>query len=817
VVQALAFLAFLAYVVSAPALVGRGRTGGIMRLSALSGLGASVSAWQVIWAFWPAAVLLALAVALGRFFCGWLCPLGATLDAGDRLGRWLAGRRPLRRPKDAPDFEHFRGRRLKHYVLAGCLVGAFLGVSVFGLFDPLSIAVRSFVLAVHSYLARGLAALAEAFGSSGGAAAVRAGLVVRSDPVFQLHAVTFAVLVGLLALGLVRRRFWCRYLCPLGALYALAARAALTKRSVSDACIECGRCAEACPTGCISPDGRRTLNDECILCLQCQPVCPTDAIRFLRPAPAEQRKEVDLTRRGALVAAAAGVAAYPLARTAWARPHAKDDPLIRPPLAGRDIGAFLSRCVRCGQCMRVCPTQVIQPAGLEAGIESLWTPKLDPRPGYCEYNCNMCGQACPSGAIPRFGLAEKHATAVGLAFVDVTRCIPWRGYRRRDEAGFVADEHNCGVCEEVCPAPGKAIHFRRVEMDGQELRLPHVIEDACVGCGYCEAVCPVVGEAAIRVTGGFRELPETARETPAVTPTEAALPATAGSLRLAGARTTYTGPEELFSYIDGAGEPYLGFGFVRVTAAEYTDGEHTARVDMWQLATSDDAFGAFAMDRRGEPVEVGDEGAMLGSSLWARRGRFMIAVMDMGGAPREDVLLLARTALEALDEPPAARPALCRRLPREGLDATSVAFLREEGRIFDLALTEGYVPDQTWGFGEGVTAAYGAYDLGGERPAALLLMEHPGPEGATAVAERLAAVRADWGEERVASEPHVAFRTSEGDYGVMGARGRYFAAVFRAPSLDAGADLIRRALENWGRLPISAGGIERPSRPHMGK
>ena len=78
VVQTLAFVLFAAFLIGIPVHVAAGMRGDwVMRFSPLSGIGASASAWQVVWAFWPAAVLLVAAVVLGRFFCGWLCPLGA--------------------------------------------------------------------------------------------------------------------------------------------------------------------------------------------------------------------------------------------------------------------------------------------------------------------------------------------------------------------------------------------------------------------------------------------------------------------------------------------------------------------------------------------------------------------------------------------------------------------------------------------------------------------------------------------------------------------------------------------------------------------
>jgi len=132
--------------------------------------------------------------------------------------------------------------------------------------------------------------------------------------------------------------------------------------------------------------------------------------------------------------------------------------IIRPPGALSEE-AFLARCLRCGQCMRICPTNIIQPAGMEGGPEAFWTPILNFRIGTsgCQVNCIACGQICPSAAIRPISLNEKlgreEYTAggpirVGTAFVDRGRCLPW------------AMDKPCIVCQENCPTSPKAIFTR---------------------------------------------------------------------------------------------------------------------------------------------------------------------------------------------------------------------------------------------------------------------------------------------------------------------------------------------------------------------
>ena len=159
------------------------------------------------------------------------------------------------------------------------------------------------------------------------------------------------------------------------------------------------------------------------------------------------------------------------------------DRLIRPPGA-KPENAFVNACMRCGECMAVCPTNTLQPALGEGGMEALGTPILVPRIGPCTQMCNSCGDVCPSRAIEPFAIEEKAHLYLGTAVVDRNKCIAW------------AEGKQCIVCDEAC-----SYHAFKPDRETAVGR-PIVDPEICVGCGQCEFVCPVEPRAAILITGG---------------------------------------------------------------------------------------------------------------------------------------------------------------------------------------------------------------------------------------------------------------------------------------------------------------------------
>lgn len=416
-----------------------------------------------------ALVTVALTAVLGRVFCGWVCPLGTLHNVIGVLNK-KRGRRGT---------SHFFW--VKYAILIFLVVSSLFSLQLTGIMDPISLLIRSLTVSVFPMLAYvGNAAVSVLKGDPG---------TVNHTAFLQGPLMGFLFFL-ILSLNLVERRFWCRYLCPLGALLGVLSRFALLRRSISEGCNECGRCESLCPSG--IPTGKGSVPSECLLCGTCDDVCPKQAISYLRHGQKTTMIPIDMGRRRVVGAVTAGVISVPLVKLSVVkRASYASARLIRPPGA-RTEDEFLARCVKCGECMKVCITSGLQPALLEAGIEGLWSPVLVPRLGYCEYRCTLCGQVCPTGAIRRVFQSEKERIKIGLAVIDRDRCLPY------------AFSIPCIVCQEVCPTPKKAVILERevvLDKDGSRraIQRPKIDPELCVGCGICEARCPVIGAPAIYV------------------------------------------------------------------------------------------------------------------------------------------------------------------------------------------------------------------------------------------------------------------------------------------------------------------------------
>lgn len=456
----------------------------------------------LLWAL----VTIVMTILLGRFFCGWVCPLG-TLQ---HVAGWLGSR-----GKSASDQirrNQYRKAQSLKYVLLISLTGAgaaeFIGargwvpsiqmsavillVIVVGFFLSMSAAARKksgsmWKILQWVFLAGGIWLLLARFFSQHGlvGASLQTGLL---DPLPLMHRsvslvvlplldgavhklavlqrftagawLIAAVFTAIVLLSLSIPRFYCRFICPLGALFGILSRYALWRVGGGEnACRECSFCERRCEGAC-EPAAEIRIS-ECVLCMNCLETCRDGRMGYrTMPSSGGEKVNPDVSRRGFLVSLFSGVAAVPAMRLGGALKADWSPRLIRPP-GSMNEEDFLRRCIKCGQCMRVCPTNIIHPALFEAGPEGFWSPVLNFRIGTsgCQYNCVVCGQVCPTAAIRPVSMGEKQGKGafastgpirVGTAFVDRGRCLPW------------AMDRPCIVCQENCPVSPKAIFTREV-------------------------------------------------------------------------------------------------------------------------------------------------------------------------------------------------------------------------------------------------------------------------------------------------------------------------------------------------------------------
>jgi polyferredoxin len=468
----------------------------VMRLDPLLMLANLLSSRAFLASSAVALLVVLLTLVFGRAWCGWLCPLGTVLDLFS-LKSWRSKRRNAEGAAPAEGW-----RTLKYGLLIVILTAALLGNLTLLFLDPLTILYRSLTVSLWPALDQIITALETllfqvpflAGPVSTFDAWVRP-LILPAEPLHYRSTILFAsFFLGVILLNLWAPRFWCRYLCPLGGLLGLLSKPALFRRQVSEECKGCKLCSSACPTGTIDPQkGYASDPSECTMCMDCLEVCPRSRIAFHPRLSLAAWNEYDPGRRAALTSIGAAVMGVALLRASALNqrtpPH-----LLRPPGAldvNPDI-VDLTRCIRCSECLRACPTGALQAAVFEAGLGGFATPLLVPRLGYCDYSCNACGQICPVQAIPPLSLEEKRLAVIGVAVIDRNRCLPWSA------------QTPCIVCEEMCPLPKKAIQLEEVQVADHAgelvtLQLPHVLNKDCIGCGICEYKCPLNGEAAIRV------------------------------------------------------------------------------------------------------------------------------------------------------------------------------------------------------------------------------------------------------------------------------------------------------------------------------
>ncbi len=427
-------------------------------------------------------VVILLTSLIGRFYCSSICPLGILQDAFSYCAKRISNKK--RFFKYSPSYT-----KTRYVFLVLAILGILLGISVFTiLLDPYSNAGRVFSYVFKPIIVLFNNVIASAMQEHGNFTFK----IIETTNSSQLTIVYSFILFFVVGyFSFKRGRIICNTVCPVGTLLGMFSKKALLRVQLDkDSCTKCGRCAGICKGECIDIKTQSIDYSRCVVCFDCLEVCNDNAIDFKLNKSKNKisRYENDnkLNRRSAistLIALSASTSI--LANKAYENVignkidskgeytlSLKKNP-VSPP-GSKDIERFNRLCTACGLCISVCPTNVLQPAIKEYGIFGLMQPHMDyVKAGFCNYDCNRCGNVCPTGAILPLSIEEKKLTQLGKAVFVQNNCVVYR------------DETACGACSEHCPT--KAVDMVPYK---NGLVIPEVNQDICIGCGACEHPCP---------------------------------------------------------------------------------------------------------------------------------------------------------------------------------------------------------------------------------------------------------------------------------------------------------------------------------------
>ena len=435
--------------------------------------------------------LLFLTLIFGRFYCSFLCPLGVLQDIFIKLFQKL---KILK--------QKFQSNKLQklQYVLTIIIFSslAFNFILPLSLFDPYSIAGKllgNFLIPLVVYINNEIAYFINSLD------------FYFISPEKNIHFNFYSALFSLILFAIVfvalafYGRFYCNSICPVGGILSFASKFSLFKLKISsDQCLNCSLCQKYCKANCIDYKNNTIDFSRCVLCFNCLTYCSKNGIKFeldyKRNSLPKENGVISKSRRNFLntiTFSAAGILILNDDLEAQKRNRNKNNNLLydsielnrskQPiiPPGAISLQNYSTKCVSCMLCVASCPTKVIVPTFNEFGWDKLFIPKLDYNYAYCQYDCVVCSEVCPTDAILKITIEQKQEIQLGKVRFKKRYCI------------VHTNNVECGACSEHCPT--KAVNM----IPYRGLHLPAVNDKICVGCGACEHVCPARPRKAIIV------------------------------------------------------------------------------------------------------------------------------------------------------------------------------------------------------------------------------------------------------------------------------------------------------------------------------
>lgn len=423
--------------------------------------------------------VIVLTLLFGRIYCAMLCPLGVLMDFSARIAGRTGKKRklPYRPGRTWP----------RALVVIVCAAGLIAGTALpLAFLDPYSVFGKITAATLRPLLGW----------INHGIAATKLINPVDVSPVAWTSAGVALGMLGLVIVSAVfRGRLWCNTVCPVGAVLGFFSKHALFRLKIADtACVGCSMCERVCPAQCIDFRNHTIDHSRCVMCLDCVTSCKRSGITLSRerrrtkqasPAQPVASSPVPLPKvnRRLFLASAATIPAAVLAEDGRHGLSQHNKRAVLPPGA-KSLAHFQSRCTACHLCVANCPDQVLRPSITQHGLAGFLQPYQDFSVSFCSYNCSNCSQICPTGAIQPITVEDRRTVRTGTAEFFQDRCV------------VKTKGTSCGACSEHCPT--QAVHMVPWK---NNLTIPEVDPDLCIGCGGCEFICPVRPDKAIIVNG----------------------------------------------------------------------------------------------------------------------------------------------------------------------------------------------------------------------------------------------------------------------------------------------------------------------------
>ena len=444
--------------------------------------------------------VILLALVFGRIYCSTICPLGTLQD----IITWIS--RKTKSAKIQKKFHRYSlpWNKLRYSLLILVIITVTIGSFTFmDLLEPYS----NFGRIVTTFFKP----MAIFFNNSS------SWLLAKFDNYSILPAVyrkvTFSqilipALFFVLILWLSNKygRLYCNTICPVGTLLGFLSRFSIFKIAIdSETCNKCGLCVYECKAGCINRKEKQIDFSRCVSCYNCFSACDSGAVYFrnsLKTSRGKFSKKIlatDEKKRNFIRTSILLITAFSRRTTMPdsvkinknvvvknpSRIPENKQWLVLPPGA-KDIKHFTAYCTGCTLCVSACMNNVLQPSFLEFGLEGMMQPYMNYSTGFCNYDCKICGDVCPTNAIAKCRtIDEKKTIQMGKVNFIKENCVVF------------TELTDCGACSEHCPT--KAVNMVPFENTG--LFIPEVDDTICIGCGACEFPCPVRPYKAIFVDG----------------------------------------------------------------------------------------------------------------------------------------------------------------------------------------------------------------------------------------------------------------------------------------------------------------------------